>query len=215
MDTAGLTPFQAKAYNLSKGVEMPPTEAEQVAQLTEDLAARDESIKALTAELEGSKGELSTLTTKSTELETAIEKYTITLNEAKDKYAKAQGQVQSLTEKVTVLESQDKVVGDAAEQIKQLTTERNGYKTKLESGLRSRIMAHKVPEAALKDRSMVELEAMELALGHAIPTGRGTGNPANLGLGGGGGSAGSNGGSSTIKEETEFIESYHRRKAAS
>jgi len=148
-----------------------------------------------------------------TQIEQLTNTHAAELSNYKDKIAAGEVSVQALQTKLTAAETQLTTVGDTAAQIKTLTAERDGFKTKLTTGLAQRLQAqHGLPEAFVKDKTIDQLEAAESALLAATPRkSNGAVNPKDLGLGGGG-SEGNHPATNSLVAATKVIESLKATK---
>lgn len=155
-----------------------------------------DTLTAKAGEVDGLKTEITSLTSKVTDLGVVIterdelktEKATFVASQTdlENKLNSATGKVTTLTAQVEGHTEQATKLTEADAKIKELEEKAQGLTTKIETGQKERLIASGLTEESLKDKDSVVLEAMEVAA-NASRTASGAITGKDAGLGGAGG----------------------------
>lgn len=164
---------------------MPEIEQEALDTLTAK-AGEVEGLKTEITALKGQVGEAVAVSTERDELKTEKSTFVASQTDLENKLNSATGKVTTLTAQVEGHTEQATKLTEADTKIKELETKALGLTTKIETGLKERLIASGLTAETLEGKDSVVLEAMEVAA-NASRTASGAITGKDAGLGGAGG----------------------------
>jgi len=187
-----------------------------------DLQKLDKQIADLqkhVSELEPLAARVSDLSSQVVDLTKTRDVATGELATVRDVLAKSEATIDGLTNHLKVAEETITTHGDTAGRFTKLQEEHTSLQTRHQDGIKDRLKVRGLSEELYRDRSIDQLEAMEVALGNVKLVAPSNGNPpaneANAGLGGGSGAANSAPATGLQSEEDMYAKARARNNTPS